>query len=353
MRLAHFSLAFALFCSASSCLKEKTVLETEKTETVSLPGGEILTTESFLTLSSHDSFRRLKLFFQKNASSQRETVIEFLVEGAAPISLRSDAPQLFTSGDRTALRIGSHIFLRWPRKAGPYWHHETTAPNAAASIYLRSFLSSSDSRIAVPSGNNTLKWFETPKPDVPYAFDHYDFEQNVLVTKRDTPENTFPEFLVYSANQYGFPWGFDIERTRNANSFKPPLDSGVIIDFSVVTYPGELDLRTNSKRSTCLLLPGAQEIHAQSLPLSSSKWTPMECSFAIPNGIVIKDRFDVLLGFLDPLPDHLSIFYRHHPVLSNTWQFIKFGDWICADASGFNGGLARVAFFRIRHTQTK
>jgi len=251
------------------------------------------------------------------------------------------------------LRIGSHIFLRWPRKEGPYWCHETTATNAAASIYLRSFLPFGDSRIAVPSENDTLKWFETPRPDVPYAFDHIDLGQNVLVTKRDSLENIFPMFLIYSATQYGFPLEFDIERTRDANRFKPPPDSGVIIDFSVVTYPGELNARTNSKRSTCLLLPGAQEIHTQSLPLSSSTWTAIECSFAIPNGIVIKDRFDVLLGFLDPLPDRLSIFYRHHPVFVNTWQFIKFGDWICAEASGFKGGLARIAFFRVRHTETK
>jgi hypothetical protein len=322
--------------------------QTEKaTDTVSLPTGEILTNESFLSVG-RDSVRHNNLFFQQSASSPREALGEIIEENAAPLSLHRAAPKLLRSGDRTALLIGTNIFQRWLRKGGPYWYHATTGPDPAASVFLRSFVPSGDSRISTSAGRSVRGWFDIWRPDVPYAFDHIDLDQNVLVTRRDSPDTTFPGLLVYSALQYGFTWRFDIERTRSANHLEPPPDAGVVIDFSIVTYPGDLKLATT--RDTVLAAPGAKEIHLQTLPLSSNAWTATECSLTIPTGASVNERYDALLGFIDPLPDYASIFWRSYPVLWDDWHFVRFGEWIRADASGYKGGLSRIVFFRVRRT---
>lgn len=317
-------------------------------ETLTLSTGEILTNESFLSVG-RDSVQTNKLFFQQSASSPRESLGEIIEEDAAPLSLHNANPQLQRSRDRVTLIMGSHIFQRWLREGGPYWYHASTNPNPAASVFLRSFLKPGDSRIAIPSGRGFRGWFDIPRLEVPYAFDRIDLDQNVLVTHRNSSDATFPEFLVYSAVQYGFTWCFDIERTRSANHLKPPFDSNILIEFSVVTYPGKL--KFDGTRDSVLALRGAKEIHGRTLPLNSSTWTTTECSVTIPDGTTIKERFDVLLGFLDPSPEYLSIFWRRHPVLWDDWHFIKLGDWVRADATGFEGDLSRVVFFRVRLNQ--
>ena len=263
MRLLRITIT-AAFCVMSSCSPS----QTEKfIETVSLPSGEVLTNESFLSLG-RDSVRHNRLFFQQTAASPRELLGESIEEDAAPLSLRASKPFLQRTQDRTALIIGSHVFQRWLRKEGPYWYHLTTNPNPAASVFLRAFLPAGDPRIPRSSPIGIRGWFDVPKPEVRYRFDRIDLDQNVLFTRRDSPDTTFPEFLVYSARQYGFTLSFDIERTRTANHHQPPNDADILIDFSVVTYPG--DLRLGKDRETVLGLQGATEIHAQTLPLSSS-----------------------------------------------------------------------------------
>lgn len=320
--------------------------QTEKaTDTLALPTGEILTNESFLSLG-RDSVRHNKLYFQQDASLPRELLSETIEEDAAPLSLHAAKPQIQTSRDRTALLLGPYFFQRWLRKEGPYWYHTTTNPDAAASVFLRSFLQPGDPLISSATAGNIRGWFDILKPEVSYVFDHIDLDKNVLVTRRNSPDAAFPEFLVYSALQYGSTLRFDIERTRSANHLEPPSDSNILIDVSVVTYPGELKL--GNSRDSVLALPGATEIHAQTLPLIPTKWTASECSFTIPTGARINERFDALLGFLDPLPNYLSVFWRRYPVFWDDWHFVRMDDWIRAEASGFKGGLSRVVFFRIR-----
>jgi len=346
MRLLRITFT-AAFCAMSGC----SPAQTEKaTETISLPSGEVLTNEFFLSLG-RDSVRHNKLFFQQTASSPRELLGESIEEDAAPLSLHATKPFIQRSQDRTALMIGSHVFQRWLRKDGPYWYHLTTNPDPAASVFLRVFLPPGDFRISRSSPIGIRGWFDVPKPEVPYRFDHMDLDQNVLVTRRNSSDAAFPEFLVYGARQYGFTLNFDIERTRFANHIQPPPDAGILIDLSVVTYPG--DLKLGKSREAALALPGATEIHKQTQPLSSNTWTTAECSFTIPTGTVINERFDALLGFRDPLPDYLSVFWRRHPILWDDWHFIRAGDWIRAEASGFKGGTCRIVFFRVRLPEPK
>lgn len=306
--------------------------------------------ESFLSLG-RDSVRHNRLFFQQSVSAPREVLGEIIEENAAPISLHASAPKLIRAGDRTALLLGNHLFQRWLRGSNPYWYQASTSPDPAASMFLRSFLPVSDPHVSTRAASTVRGWFDIPRPEMTYVFHHIDLDQNVFTTRRETSEAAFPEFLVYSARQYGFPWRFDIERTRSANHLKPPSDAGVFIDYSIVTYPGELKL--GDSREAALAVPGAAEILAQTLPLSSTTWTSTECSFVIPTGSKINERFDTLLGFYDPLPDYVSVFWRRYPVLWDQWWFVKFGHWIRAEASGYKGGLARVAFFRVRRTESQ
>ncbi len=344
MRLLRITFLTA-FLAVGSC----SLAQTEKSvETITLPSGEILANESFLSVGP-ETVRHRKLFFRETLSAPRELIGENIQAGGAPLSLDAAKPFILRAEDRTALIIGSHVFQRWLRKEGPYWYCFTTNPDAAASVFLRSFLPPGDSRISSSSPIGIRSWLNVPKPEVPYRFDQLDLSQNVLITRLDSSETMFPELLVYSARLYGSPLSFDIERTRAANKLKPPSDTGISIDFSVVTYSGELSL--SDSRESVVALPGAAEIHARTLPLSSSTWTTTECSFSIPTGISINERFDVLLGFCDPLPDYISIYWRRHPVLWDQWHFARLNKWIRAEAAGYKGGVSRVAFFRVRRTE--
>lgn len=366
MNLLQVSMALALGASLFA------VRQTEKaTETVSLPTGEFLTNESFLSLG-RDSVRHNKLFFQQSASSPRELLGEIIGEHARPISLQNPAPQLQRSGDRTAVIIGgSHVFQRSHLKKGPYWLRKDTKPDSPASFFLRTFIHPESFRpapgktlvgsdahnrqiarsISIPPPDRIRRWLDIPRPEAAYVFDRLDLDQNVLVTRRISLDATFPEFLVYSQHRYGWSWQFDIERTRLANDLKPPSDSGFLIDFSVITYPGELT--HSNKRDDFLAVPSAKEVHTQTLPLSSSNWTPSECTILIPTGKPVNRRYEALLGFCDPWPDFVSVLWREHPAQGTSWRCVKVGDWEWAVGGQYEGGLSYGVFFRVRRSQPR
>ena len=118
-------------------------------------------------------------------------------------------PILFRSGQRCAIVLGQYVFQRWQSQQGPYWYRVTTQPFGAAAFFLRAYLRERDAD-AVPGQGLSV-------PEVPYAFGHLDLERNVLVTGRQHADPRFPQFLVYSAPEYGLAWQFDRERTRRVN----------------------------------------------------------------------------------------------------------------------------------------
>ena len=335
-----------MLCAFTSCSLGK---REKATERLSLPTGEVVINESFLSVG-RDSVRHNRLYFQQTASSSRESLGEIIEESAPALSLRAATPSLYRSADRMVLVIGSHVFQRWLRRDGPYWYQVSTNPDPAAAVFLRSFLKPSDPRIAAQRNANVRGWLDIPRPKVPYLFERIDLDNNVLVARRALADTSFPQFLVYSAVKYGFTFRFDIERTREANALTPPPHSHLAIDVSVITYPGEI--MSDDARDAALAFPGAKEIDSSTVPLSASTWATTECSFTIPTGTRIEQRFDVLLGFLDPLPDYLSIFWRRHPVLWDDWHFVKMGDWVRVEASGYTGGLAVSVFARVRRIQS-
>jgi hypothetical protein len=123
------------------------------------------------------------------------------------------------------------------------------------------------------------------------------------------------------------------------------------MDVSVVLFPrqAERDDTFTTPRHTFLAIPGAQEFHSQTIPLSSSKWTVADYSFTSLTGISEKRRFEALLGFLDPLPYYASVLVRHSSL--EEWRFVALGDWVCYESSGHLDGTSIRKFFRIRRTQ--
>lgn len=155
---------------------------------------------------------RRRLYFQNSAAAPCESMGEIAAGGiraATPVAAR---PLLLRSGERCVIVIDHYIFQRWQRQQGAYWYRATTLPFGAAAFFLRNYLRQRDADAARGDGLNL--------PDVPYAFGHVDIERNVLVTSRQHDDPRFPQFLVYSAPDYGTAWQFDAERTRRVNGIR-------------------------------------------------------------------------------------------------------------------------------------
>ncbi len=155
---------------------------------------------------------RHRLYFQHSATAPCEPMGEIAAgdgRGAASAAAR---PLLLRSGERCVIVLDRYVFQRWQRPQGPYWYRVTTQPFGAAAFFLRNYLRQRDAEAARSDGLSL--------PDVPYAFGHVDIERNVLVTSRQHDDPRFPQFLVYSAPEYGSAWQFDAERSRRVNGIR-------------------------------------------------------------------------------------------------------------------------------------
>lgn len=341
--LAALGFLFVVWLAAGG-LSPREIEELSETVTYSLPTREIITHESFVSINP-DGPRRDKIYFQQEATSPRELLGETL-DQFDPFSLKSTSPKVLRSGDRVALLIGPNVFLRWPRAEGPYWCHNTTQPDATAAIFLRSFLQPGDPRIPAPPGDAPRTWFHVEHPKVDFEFQSIDLDQNTLVTRRAQKDSAFPEFLVYKAPEYGWPWQFDLDGTRAVNHLTPPTGSEFQIEFSAIVFFG--DSLLGKSREDLLALAKAKEIHSQTSHLRFDSWTTAKWVFSLPDGHQVDDQFEVRAGFLDPLPDYLSVFWRDHHSPGDNWHFGKLGEWVEFRRAGYKGGLSRVAFFRVR-----
>ncbi len=177
--------------------------------------GEWLIDESWrepLPGSRHSSRIRHRLYFQRSAAAPCEAMGEIADGDACPAAAATAPPRLFRSGERRAIVFGHSVFQRWQRQQGPYWYRVTTQPFGAAAFFLRSYLKQTDADATMGHGLSL--------PEVPYDFGHVDLERNVLVTCRQQADPRFPQFLVYSAPDYGLAWQFDAGRTRRVNGIR-------------------------------------------------------------------------------------------------------------------------------------
>lgn len=191
--------------SAASACDEEAIQRAS--ESIRFAGGEWLILESW-----HYPLRRAvgshRLYYQASADAPRESLGDVDLDDAGADCLRDARPLLFKTGGRCALVLGRYVFQRWERSHGPWWYRVATRPLGAAPFFLRAWL-----RDGAPSLHD-----DPGRAD--YAFGHLDIERNVLVTSREHADPRLPQYLVYSAAEYGSPWRFDEERTRRVNGMQ-------------------------------------------------------------------------------------------------------------------------------------
>jgi hypothetical protein len=217
----------------------------KRTESVTLPSGEVLENHTYYESGFQDGERYNKLFLKNPATGTSERIdaygdLNYEGEPNTPSLLaESPHPQEFIYGDEKVLVIGSYLCQRIKFGNVPYWNITSINADTDARTYLKSFLPTND----IPSHQS---------PDeiglegsVRFVFDSLDLTNNILTIKKQMPEegenwDEFPPYLVYSAigfnggSIYPFPLKFDIARTKAKNgqlwnNAMPPDSSSITI----------------------------------------------------------------------------------------------------------------------------
>jgi hypothetical protein len=131
-------LATVLICACGGgCAPQRVE---EATDTVTLPGGAVLTNTTYVTLEDHRT-RHNELSYQEHASAGTETIAHLMdVHAGPPLSLRNPEPRIYQTGDRTTIGLDRYALQRWMMKDRPYWYRVETNPDQVASVFLRSFM---------------------------------------------------------------------------------------------------------------------------------------------------------------------------------------------------------------------
>ena len=312
-----------------------------KSEKVTLPGGEIVINES--TPAEWRSSAHNKIFFQRNSSSPREEVGDaWALEDNTILSLNNQSTQVFTDGNQVTLVVGSHLFQRIPEKQNVHWSHKSTEADEIASLFIRSLLPTNSPLLSYTGSSQ--KPMRINPFFVPYVFHKFDPKENILTTRCTSTDPDVPKLLIYSAIKYGAPWSFDLERTRKANNLNPPQHVDVLIDFSVITYPGGIEGRLY--RSSALEIPGAKEIYAQTLPLSYTTPLHHEYTLTISAANIRQEHFDIHLYFRDPIAEYVTISLQSKQSQTPYCDCVKMDTWIPLDSG--SGSSGQIGFFRLR-----
>jgi hypothetical protein len=212
----------------------------KRTESVTLPSGEVLENHTYYESGFLDGERYNKLLLKNPATGASEQIDAYgdlnYEAGSDTPSLfaQSPHPQEFIYGDEKVLVIGSYLCQRIKFGNVPYWNITSIGLDTEAQAYLKSFFSTNDflskspSEIGLQGGR------------VPFVFASLDLTNNILTLKKQMPEgygnwqqfrhhpdsifwDEFPPYLVYSATGfnggsiYQFPLKFDIARTKAKN----------------------------------------------------------------------------------------------------------------------------------------
>ena len=136
-------LATVLICACGGgCAPERVE---EATDTVTLPGGAVLTNTTYVTLEDH-RIRHNELSYQEHASAGTET-IGHLMDFMPVRRCRSAIQSLACIRPAIARpRARSVCAPAMDAKDGPYWYRVETNPDQVASVFLRSFMKAGDAR---------------------------------------------------------------------------------------------------------------------------------------------------------------------------------------------------------------
>src|SRR5690349_10722670 len=192
-----------------------------RTETITLPGGEILWSESFVRRYGicfrdclHEGERISTLYIQLAAGEARERVAELRSSpaGAACCLLRDAKPlYLKRARDVAVLVFGKQIVTRWGLTAMPSqaWLSWSISHDQETGYFLRHFGCAS-----VNSRAEGLPPCVFPE-GMPYNEVSVDLDERIVEIRDTKPRLGWPGVLVYSAPSDG--WMFDLDRTLRAN----------------------------------------------------------------------------------------------------------------------------------------
>jgi hypothetical protein len=312
------------------------------------PGGEILTGDSWVSSGWRGSDFDNQLYFQKTDSSPQEKLGGTLRGDWRSHTLPINRAKLVRAkGFLLLVVVGTHIFQHSILKGKSDWLEITWMPDEGAVAFLGSFAEPHDPPLAV----------ETVQPNLAYAFDHIDVDQNLLITKRVIPDDRLPLYLVYSSVTYNqpavkppgildeFDWNFDLERTRIINGLMPPKDPNITVDVSVRAWPNPSESMSNISGETF----GGKELYRKSFPASSTQWTSIDYSAInldneIPKQVAKHAEFR--FGFQDVAADTYTFSWRGRDLYGTQYPSAKPGQWTWASSGG--SVESELVFFRIR-----
>jgi hypothetical protein len=206
----------------------------KRTESVTLPSGEVLENHTYYESGFGEGDRYNKLFLKNPAKRTSELVGDLNYEAGSDtpsLFAQSPHPQEFIYGDEKVLVIGSYLCQRIKFGNVPYWNITSIGLDTEAQAYLKSFLSTNDILSKSPYD------IGLQGGRVPFVFASLDLTNNTLTLKKQMPEgygnwqqfrhhpdsifwDEFPPYLVYSFHGGSidqFPLKFDIARTKAKN----------------------------------------------------------------------------------------------------------------------------------------
>jgi hypothetical protein len=316
----------------------------QRMESVALPSGDVLENETYF-VSSFRSSERYNRLYLKSRNGARELIKDFNYEAKESLLQQHPRPLELIRGNEKVLVLGRYILRRWIFRGSVEWDFMPSSVGSfAAEAYLKSFNKT----------NSTP--FDEEGRSVRFDFDDLDFEHNVLTLRKthQDPRFQFPEYLVFSAIEYKFPWEFDLARTREKNGprWATPMPGKLMLDYSIIAFPN-VDLRNvhiPEERTAILAKTGAREIFSKTLELSATNWADFKWSYTLPNGTQTGEEPEAIYGFENWRPGCFNILWRipHSTVPWGNPSLLCLDDWLNITAAGFEGNISALEFVRLR-----
>ena len=267
----------------------------ETTERHVFPSGDILYNETYVT-KFRDTTRHNKYTLEFADSHQREVVgetvdIDNLRQPLANLNL-------VRQGERMALILGQQIFTRWDRPGGVFWYKWDTGV-VGRFCQQHCFLRSLSPADVYLSEVDRAQNFEHQRRSL-YTIEQVDLRHNILVVRAPERVAPWPQRLIYSAQAYGHPWYFDLERTKqdNAHVADLPFPANVRVAVYFVTVPKAVWDRSfmDVKVYEHLVgLPGAKVLPATTATIDADNTRTMALSTVLPSDDMVEQSF-VLKG---------------------------------------------------------
>ncbi len=315
----------------------------KRTETFQLPSGEIL--ENQTRLVGNRTIERFNHLSIKSPRGAREFIADVNYEASPSLLDGFSKPFEIIHDDEKILVIGPHMFQRSTFQGRSEWFpFPSSAGEVAAGSYLQSFNNT----------NSPFTFYQGLTPE--FKFDSIDLEHCVLTLRRTEGHFNLrlPDYLVFSALGYQFPWEFDILRTKatNGSPWARPMPGKFVLDISEVMFPkpDPKFLPFFEKREISLIRRGAREVFSKTIELSDTRWTDFDGHYELPNGTPGVENLGALYGCDDPAPGGYHIFWRlpHSSEPMGQQTLLTVGHWLALDAGGFNGDVCLVKFVRLR-----